>query len=1074
MTNRNQVRLSKLAFGLAVALAAAPAFAQNTSSAVGGRIVTGDGAPIAGAQVTIVHTASGTSSNVTTNEDGRYAARGLRVGGPYTITITKDGKTETRENVFLPLASTAVVDATMGQPATTTLAAVEVTGTAFSEVFDTNKKGTSSLVNREKIEAFASIKRDLQDYARLDPRISQTNKQRNEISAIGMNNRFNSITIDGVSINDTFGLEGNNLPTAKQPISIDTIEQVEINVANYDVTQSQYNGANINAVTKSGSNEFHGGLLFNNLDADRVGQDAGEDFRGFSKQETIGATFSGPLIKDKLFFFVSYEDFKSSDIAPDVRLGNADGIDEANEVDAISQAVIDQVAGIARDRFGIQDIGSFALGGDNDVEDILVKIDWNINDYHRAVLRYNRTEESIRNFSNLSAANNDISLGTTWWDQAKEIEGFVGQLYSDWNENFSTEVKFSYRDFSSAPSFQQRLPFVSIGVGSSDLVFGLDRFRPANDLQTETYNGYFQGDYYLGDHSLRFGIDYERNEVFNLFVQDAFGNWRFNSIADFENNRPRSFIFRQPTGDGLNSAAAEFALENYGFFLQDTWQVNYNLNLTLGVRLDIPNVDGRPTFNPLASSTFGFDNDNTIDGQELFQPRFSFNYTFDTPHRTQLRGGIGLFQGAAANVWLANPFSNNGLSLVDFGCGTGGLDGCPTNPAQLPSFTGDPDNQPEFVSNRQAPSAVDIIDDGVQQPSNWKFNLALDKELPNGWVVSAEALFTEVDHGFHVEHLNLGAPTAIGPDGREMFWNAAGFNRANWNVDGRNPSGSGVSSRNNRDRAFGDVVLTRDTSKGSGQSYSLVLSDSTIENWYWSVGYAYTNSEEVSPLTSSRAISNFTSRAVFNPNEEVASTANTEIRDRITAAVTWKHEFFKGYKTEIGAFYEGRSGTPFSYTFDNDANGDGVSGNDLLFVPNARGDVLFGSTAEEDAFFAFLADNPGLARFAGGTAERNSARAPWVNNVDLRISQEIPGLFKGHKGLLALDILNLGNLIDSDWGQIDQVGFPFNRGIVEFGGVEDGKFVYRFNSPDRITRLTEQGSTQASRWQIQATVRYTF
>ncbi|PIQ37873.1 MAG: Oar protein [Lysobacterales bacterium CG17_big_fil_post_rev_8_21_14_2_50_64_11] len=1073
MINRNQLRLSRLTLGLIAALATAPAFAQSTSASVVGQVSSDDGRPVAGAQVTILHTQSGTVSRATTNEDGRYSSRGLRVGGPYTITIQRDGYQPTvQENVFLRIASDAQqVNASL-QSTATTLEAVQVVAGRPDDVFGTNKMGTASIIGRDKIEAFASIKRDLQDYARLDPRISQTNKQRSEISVAGQNVRFNSVTIDGVSINDTFGLEGNNLPTAKQPISIDAIEQVEVNIANYDVTQSRYSGANINAVTKSGTNEFHGGLLYVNLDDSRIGDDAGQSFNGFTKQETYGGTFSGPLIEDKLFFFISYEDFKSSDIAPDVRLGNADGTDEANEVDAISQSVIDQVAAIASSRYGIPDIGSFSLGGDNDVEDILVKIDWNINDSHRAVFRYNRTEESIRNVSNLSASRNDISLSTTWWDQAKEIEGVVGQLYSDWSDNFSTELKFSYRDFSSAPSFQQRLPFVSIGVGSSDLVFGLDRFRHANDLQTETYNGYFQGDWYLGDHTVRFGVDYERNEIFNLFVQDALGNWRFNSIADFENNRPRSFIFRSSVTGNVKDAAAEFALENYAFFVQDSWQVSDNLSLMLGLRVDVPNVDGRPPFNQVASDTFGFANDSTIDGQELFQPRFGFNYSFDTEYSTQLRGGFGLFQGAAANVWLANPFTNNGLSLVDFGCGTGGLDSCPSNSALLPQFTGDPDNQPEFVSGRQAPSGVDILAKDVQQPSNWKFNVALDKELANGWVVSGEALFTETDHGIHVQHLNLGDPTAIGPDGRQMFWNAAGFNPANWNVDGR--SDRSVSSRDNRDRAFGDVILTRDTGKGSGQSYSITLSDPTLENWYWAVGYAYTNADEVSPLTSSRAISNFTNRAAFNPNDAVSSTANTEVRNRITAAVSWKHEFFKGYKTEVSAFYEGRSGTPFSYTFDNDANGDGVFGNDLLFVPGARGDVKFGSTAEEDAFFAFLADNPGLARFAGTTTSRNSARAPWVNNVDLRFTQEVPGLFAGHKGLFAIDILNVGNLIDSDWGHTDTVPFPFNRGIVEFGGVEDGKFVYRFNSPDRISRLTDQGSTLASRWQLQATLRYTF
>ena len=262
MTNRNRVRLSQLSLGLAIALAAAPAFAQNTTSAVGGRIVGSDSQPVAGAQVTIVHAPSGTVSNATTGADGRYSARGLRVGGPYTITIVKDGVTETREGVYLQLAETTSVDATLGEDATT-LAAVEVTGTAvLSEVFSADKMGATTAVNREQLDAYASINRNLQDYARLDPRLSQTDKERGEISLGGQNSRFNSITIDGVNTSDTFGLEANNLPTAKQPISIDTIDSVQVNVSNYDVTQTGYTGANINAVTKSGTNEFKGSVSY--------------------------------------------------------------------------------------------------------------------------------------------------------------------------------------------------------------------------------------------------------------------------------------------------------------------------------------------------------------------------------------------------------------------------------------------------------------------------------------------------------------------------------------------------------------------------------------------------------------------------------------------------------------------------------------------------------------------------------------------------------------------------------------------------------------------------------------------
>lgn len=1070
MKNHKQLRRSRLALGLVAALATAPAFAQSTAASVGGRVTGDDGTPVTGAQVTILHTASGTVSRATTDGQGRYVSRGLRVGGPYTITIQRDGyQPVVQDGVFLTIDDVQQVNAAL-HVAATTLEAVEVRAGRPDDVFGADRMGAASTISRDKIEGFASINRDLQDYARLDPRLAQTDKERGEISALGQNTRFNSITIDGVSVNDTFGLNANNLPTNRQPITIEAIEQLEVNVSNYDVTQTRYTGANINAVTKSGGNDFHGSLIYVYRDDSFVGDDEnGNNFTGFSKEETYGGTFSGPLIEDKLFFFASYEKFEQTRAGPDVRLGNADGTSEANEVDAVTPAIIDQIRSIAQNTYGF-DPGNFqGLSGNltPGSEDKLVKIDWNINDNHRASFRYDSTDQTEAIFPNLSASGRNISLDTQWYSQNIQFETFVAQLYSDWSDSFSTEAKFSYRNFDSAPAVNSRLPEVRVRVGNSNVRFGTEFSRQANELHTDTYNGYFQGDLYLGDHSLRFGVDYERNEIFNLFVQGAFGQWDFNSIADFQNNRARSFLQRSPTDGDINSAAADWTLENYGLFLQDTWQVSDNLSLMLGARWDIPRVPGQPPLNQQVLNDFGLNNTVTIDGQDIFQPRAGFNYTFDTERKMQLRGGLGLFQGSAANVWLSNPFTNNGQTLVINGCGTGGLAGCGANP---PPFNADPDNQPVFLGAQPA-ADVDLLDKKLEQPSVWKANLAFDSELPNGWVASAEAVFTEVNKGVYYQNLNLGAPTAFGQDGRPLFYNAAGLNPANWNSSG-NSTGVVVATAN-RNPAFRNVLIAKPTNKGNGQSYTFSLQNPTSDTWYWQIAYTFQSSDEVSGLTSSTASSQWGNRATFDPNENTNATSNYETRNRITAAVSWKHFFFKDYKTEITAFYEGRSGKPYSLVFDNDANGDGRFANDLLYIPNGRGDVLFGSPEEEDAFFAFLDQHPEIARLAGQVASRNGQRSPWVNNVDIRFSQEIPGLFKGNKGEVWLDVLNVGNLIDSDWGHIDEVPFPFARGIVEFGGIDaaTGKYVYRFNTPDQLSRRDRIGE---SRWRLQLGVRYTF
>ncbi len=1068
MSNRNTVRLSRLALALSLALASAPAFAQSTSAALTGRIVDESGAPLSGAQVTVVHTESGTVSRASTDSNGRWNARGLRVGGPYTVTVSKDGfQSVAREEVYALLAEVSQVNAEL-RPMAPQLDAIEVIASAQSRLFTPEKIGTGTNIAREQIEGFPSIQRSLQDYARLDPRLAQTDKQRSEIAALGQNVRFNSITIDGTSINDTFGLAANNLPTAKQPISIDAIEEVQVNIANYDVTQTRYTGANINAVTKSGTNEFKGSGVFVYRDDSMVGDGVNNTpFVGFEDETTYGGTFSGPLIKDKLFFLINYENFERTAPGPDF---GPVGSNASNIVSNITQANLDEIINISQSVWGF-DAGSFGNvpGLNTEVEDILVKLDWNITDFQRASFRYTRTEEDTVILPNINSGT--LSLSSHWYTQNNLIESFVGQLYSDWSDNFSTEVKVSFRDFDSVPLNQSRLPTVRVDFGGQSVRLGTEQFRHSNVLATDTWNVFFQGDYYAGDHTIRFGVDWEQNDIFNLFVESSLGNYRFNNINDFRNGVFREFTFRQANGDTINDAAAEFTLENFGFFLQDTWQMTDNLSVVGGVRLDIPQVDSRPGFNQSFFNAFGVRNDATIDGNQLIQPRFGFNYNFDTERSTQLRGGIGLFQGAAANVWLANPFSNDGLKITVFGCGTAGLANCPAN---RPTFVPDPDNQPEFAVGGQPSADVDLISSDLEQPSVWKANLALDHELPWwGMVASAEVIITEVKEGIAYQHLNLGAPTGFGPDGRELFWRPDALNPANWNLAGQFRGGSSAGqSRANATRAFRDVVLADRTSKGGGESFTLSLQKPQTDRWFWQLAYTYTDATEVSPLTSSRAISNFTNVANVNPNDIVAGRSNSAIRDRITAAVSYRVPLFNDYKTEIALFYEGRSGVPFSWTFDNDANGDGII-NDLLYVPNGRGDVLFGSQAEEEAFFAFLAQNPGLARFAGGNAKRNSEDSKWTNQVDLRFSQELPGLFKGNKAEIWLDVQNVLNLIDRDWGLIEEVGFPRQLGVVEFGGIDpaSGKFVYRFNTPDLQTLRDVTGE---SRWRLQLGFRYSF
>jgi hypothetical protein len=1078
---------SRTVLSAAVALVvAAPALAQNTTAAIGGQVTGADGKPVAGASVSIVHTESGSSNKLVTDAEGRYSARGLRVGGPYTIVVTKGSDKNAREGLFLQLAETASFDFRLGGA---TLDAVTVTGSSSARVFDSANKGASTQLGRQDLDAFASVQRNLQDYARLDPRLAQTDKERGEISALGQNSRFNTVTIDGVSITDSFGLESNNLPTAKQPISIDAIQSVQVNIANFDVTQKGYTGANINAVTKSGTNTIKGSVYYvardQKLSGDRFNRTDGSYFATPDfKESTKGFTLGGPIIEDKLFFFVSAEDFRSSRNSP--AFGPLGGTQTSV---GITQAQIDAAAAAAKSKYGM-DIGSLDVpsGTELTAKDYTIKLDWNINDQHRANVRVSRIEQVEPIF--FGFGNNALSFNSHWTAEKKILESAVGQWFADWTPDFSTEFKLSSRNNPKTFENNSTLPQVSLifngpapagaASGNRTLNFGTELNRHFNVLQAKTLDTYFAGTLFKGAHEIKFGVDYSKNDIYNAFLSGTNGVYTFQGadpVALFQAGKPTTYSVQvaQP-GATLSNGIANWSLSNLGLFAQDTIAINDKLNVTAGVRIDRASTGDRPKSNPKVMTAFGYDNTETIDGQNLVQPRLGFNYLLNesADSKSQVRGGVGLFQGAAMTVWLSNPYSNPGVATVTYSCNNGqSLNLCPPSLVFVPNPTSQP-----IITGTIPAANVDLISSDLQQPSVWKTNLAYETSLPFGLVAGVEWINTRNNNALHYTHLNLGAPTTTGPDGRNLYYDAGGRSESCWTGAAGIRANCG-NNRANRNSAFGDVILASNTSQGGGNALTLSLQRPSKAGLGWTMAYTRTDATEVNPLTSSRAISNWNGRNTFNPNEDVAETSNYQTRDRVSGSLNWSQAFFGSYKTTFGVMYEGRSGKPYSWTYNNDMNGDGISGNDLMYIPKAPGSgevVFFGATealrkANEDRFWAIVNNEATLSQAKGGVVGRNDTRGPFINTFDVRISQELPGFHPKHKGMISLDILNFGNLLNKEWGRIDEIGFPSNRSFVNYAGMKDGKYVYNTVAvEDMVTRQTK-GESQ---WAAQITLKYDF
>ena len=1055
MMTKSKLNRVAIAVAMSVGLSTA-AMAQETSSGITGSVVGPQGAPAAGTVITVKHVPTGSVKTITVNADGQFSLSGLRVGGPYEITMDSDKfEDATITDVYLSLSEP--LNLSKFQLASQSdVERIEVTASQIASIAF-GQKGPSSNFSLEDLQNAPAINRDIKDLVRADPRVYIDESFSDGIQCAGASPRFNSLTLDGMRLNDNFGLNSNGYPTESIPFSYDAIEQVAVELAPFDVEYGGFTACNINAVTKSGSNEVHGSAFYD-FTSDSLKGDSieGNDIdNGNYTEKRYGFTVGLPLISDKLFLFGAYEKKEG------VRLHEYAGLSRVTEAD------LAEIVRISKEVYGY-DPGGFKGSSPIEDEKLLLKVDWNINEDHRAAFTYNWNDGYT--ISESDTGTSRLSFDGHFYERGAEIETITASLYSDWTPDFSTELRIGKTTLDNRQnSVDADTGFgeVQISAGSTTVYLGPDDSRQANDLNWDNLTFKFAGTYLLGDHTITAGIEYEDLDVFNLFMQHRIGEYRFGSIANFEAGTPFSIDYNNAAGtNDPNDVAASFSFQTTTLYLQDDFYVNDDLTLLLGLRYDKWSSDDRPNYNSAFEEEYGFANTANLDGKDLWQPRVGFNYVLSDD--MELHGGFGLYSGGNPNVWVSNAYSNDGVTQVfaderdipGWSSGSTSIFDLDRVGGGAP-IVAPPQALFDYVADYPTDGSARFVvamDPDFEIPTEWKYALGLTYLAPGDYLVQADILYTDKkDAATYIEPSRVEVGT--GPDGRPVY-------------EGSN-----------------NTFLLTNVKGDSGDATTLSLAVSKEYDFGLdvSVAYAYNDSTDVNPMTSSVAGSNYANFATSDPNNPGAATSNYNIPHRFTLRVGYKHEFIDGYATRFNVFASANEGRGMSYTFgdvprlDDDGeieyvdvldqfygDDDTGGGRHLLYVPTVDdAKVVYADGFDLEAFNAFIASE-GLSR--GKIAGRNATNGDWWTKVDVRISQELPAFAEGHRASAFFVIENLGNLLNDDWGVLKQGNFV-SESVVGASINDDGQYVYEefFGADQR-----ESYSTAASLWEIRVGINYRF
>ena len=1094
--------------------------AQVTTSSMSGVVTESTGHATAGATIKATHEPSGTTYSGSANVAGRFNLANMRVGGPYRVEVTYVGQDPlVYEDVYLELGQPFVLNPVFASNATT-LEEVVVTGVNGISV---NKTGAATRVGLKQIQELPQTSRSITEFTRLTP-------QANGNSFAGRDARYNNLQIDGANFNNGFGLSSNQLPGGNsQPISLDAIEEISVNIAPFDVTQSGFTGAGINAVTKSGTNEFHGSIYgyYNNeyLNGVKINKKNIEFVDGTKKN--YGLTLGGPIIKNKLFFFVSAEkEVATGANASGANLWRAstDGVAQPSQnISRVTETDLIAVHDHLINQFGY-DPGRYQ-GYANEANQygnkFLARIDWNINEKHKAAFRYNVLKGESMQVANGNSGprprsnSNRVSENSMTFENGNyafenTVRSFTAELNSNFNAQLSNKFLFTYskiQDTRTTPS-DVLFPFVDIWDGDAlnYISFGTELFSHLNDVVNDNFTFTNNLTYNIGKHSITGGAAYEVQKFGNSYVRMGTGYYRYNSVEDFlktgtpEEVAPTMYGITYPYEGQDTYARVNFGLAS--LYAQDRITLTDRFNFTVGLRAELPIYLNKLTANPSIDELELLDVDGTPrtyssgswpKSRIMLSPRLGFNYDVFGDRSLTLRGGTGIFTGRVPFVWLTNMPTNSGVLQNNVEPGSyddvaGWIGNVRFHPEDIYYHVNNVPAGAEDVfirtPNEGAPSSFSLVDDNFKMPSVWRTSFGADYKIPNTPItLTTDILYTKDVNAVFQYGANR-KPSAF-------TMNYAGDNRAYYPT-------SEAYQYNPEMGANSVTVLTNTNSKGHAFSATFGASVAPWNGLSGSVFYTYSDAKEVSANAGSNASSAWGgSPVISSPNDDILSISDFAVPHRLVANVSYTIK-----NTTLGIYYNGSHQGRYSYYYQNDLNGDGQA-MDLLYLPQSANDLTFAAFSQkytnpagesltkefsvEDqrkAFEDFIAEND-LESYRGSYLPRNEFLMPWLNRIDVRWTQNLFNniALKDDKLQFTVDIVNIGNLLNSEWGVRSDI-LSAGRNILKTTKVEDGVPTFNMlfsqdpaikgNEPILVSTPFRPASTTGTTWSAMIGLRYSF